>query len=272
MLTRFYVKIKNMTRFLKFALETSKQAGNVLYKSFRKGDPVKRGTSKEVKSVYDIISDEIIKKAIEKNFPTHSYVTEETGWVKKDKKYLWVIDPMDGTSNLENHNPFFSVSIALWVDGKPALGVIEAPALGERYYAISGKGAYRIDLLRHKKVKAKVSENKNISKSFFVFCEGGEKKKERTKKIFDSMYPKMKEFRKLGSAALELAWVGTGRAEGYVTTGINFWDIGAGLIFVKEAGGKILKFNGKQYDLSEFEPLGKYDLAATNGKIKMGKL
>lgn len=255
---------------LKFALEISKKSGEMLYKSFRKKDPLLRGTSKEVKSVYDLISDRIIKKAIEKNFPTHSYVTEETGLVEKDKDYLWIVDPIDGTSNFENHNPFFSISIALWIKGKPALGVIEAPMLQERFYAEAGKGAIHEDVLRKRKIKAIVSEVKKVDQSFFVFCEGGEEDKGRITDMFCQTYPTMKDFRKLGSAALELAWVGVGRADGYKTTQISLWDVAAGLIFVKEAGGQILQFDGKPYRLDRFEPLKKYDIIATNGKVKLG--
>lgn len=255
--------------YLKFALKTSKTAGKELYKVFREKDPLLRGTSKEVKSIYDIISDNIIKKAIEKNFPTHSYITEETGLIEKDRNFLWIVDPVDGTSNFENHNPFFSISIALWIKGEPVLGVIEAPMLQERFYAVAGKGAVHEDLLRKRRVKAVVSEVKKIDQSFFVFCEGGEENKGRITDMFCQTYPAMKDFRKLGSAALELAWVGVGRADGYKTTQICLWDVAAGLLFVKESGGQILKFDGSPYDMSSFNPLKKYDILATNGKIKI---
>lgn len=256
-----------MKNFEKFAVETAEKAGKLLNDNFKKNGALLRATSKGAKSVYDKLVDDVIIKAIEKNFPSHSYVTEENGSVDKGGDYLWIIDPVDGTSNFENHNPFFSVSIALMHKNKPVIGVIEAPALRERYIAVSGKGAYIEDLGKKTRKKAKVSDIKKIASSYWVFCEGGAKRPERTVGLFNAIRPKAKELRKLGSAALELAWVGTGRAEGYITTDISLWDIAAGMLFVKEAGGKILQFSGKEYQWKDFNYKNSYDLAATNGKI-----
>lgn len=258
-----------MKNFEKFAIETAKKAGELLNDNFKKNGALLRATSKGAKSIYDKLVDEVIIKSIEKNLPAHSYVTEENGSVDKGGDYLWIIDPVDGTSNFENHNPFFSVSIALMYKNKPLLGVIEAPALGERYVAILGKGAYIEDFNKKIKKKAKVSDVNKIGSSYWVFCEGGAKRPERTVKLFKAIRPKTKEFRKLGSAALELAWVGAGRAEGYITTGISLWDIAAGMLFVSEAGGRISRFNGEKYEWKDFNHNNSYDIVATNGKLKI---
>ncbi len=257
-----------MTKLEKFAIHIAKRSGQKLISEFRKKDASLRGTGKGIKTLYDKLSDEIIKKAIEKNFPDHSYLTEETGLVDKKSDYLWIIDPLDGTSNFVNHNPFFSVSIALWHNHKPILGVIEAPMLKERFVAFSGKGAYIYDLLRNKRKPAQVSSVNKIKDSYWVFCEGGEKNQKRIAKIFSYVYPQVKEFRKIGSAALELAMVGSGRADGYITTKIRFWDIAAGIIFVKEAGGEILKFKRQSYSWKEFLNSNNFNLMACNGKVK----
>lgn len=259
-----------MKNFEKIAIQIAEKAGKELLKEFRKSDSSIRGTSKGIKTLFDLLADKIIKKEIEKNFPTHSYLTEETGMIDKKSDYLWIIDPLDGTSNFVNHNPFFAVSIALWHKGEPVVGVIEAPMLQERYVAVKGKGAWVYDLKRNKKKKAKVSDVKDLKNSYWVFCEGGDNRRKRIADIFYTMYPKVKEYRKIGSAAIELAWVGTGRAEGYVTTKISVWDLAAGMIFVAEAGGKNLHFNGKPYGWKEFlERNDNFDFIATNGKIKI---
>ena len=230
-------------KFLKFAIDTAQTTGRKMAYYFRKKEPVIPGAPSGIKTFYDDIADDMIKGLIEKRFPTHSYLTEETGLVDKKSDYLWIIDPLDGTSNFVNHNPFFSISVALWHKGAPMLGVIEVPILQETFTAVAGQGAFHYDG-KHKK-RARVSAISSLSKSYLIFCEGGEKNKSRIVKIFRDLYPRTREMRKLGSAAIELAWVGLGRSEAYVTTQIHVWDIAAGVLFVKEAGGHPLPLFGK---------------------------
>ncbi len=256
-------------KYLDFAEEIAKKSGQKLFDEFRTKAPVERGTSKEVKSFYDNFSDEIIKEDLEKKFPEHSYITEETGLVDKKSDYLWIIDPLDGTSNFVNHNPLFSISIALWKNGEPLLGVIEAPALYERFVSVSGEGAWRYDFLNSKEKICKVSNISEDYKAYILFCEGGEGDRERILKIFNANYKNKKEVRKFGSAAIELAWVGAGRAEAYFTPRINIWDIAAGVLFVKEAGGEVKNFAGKDYNWKDFDPNKKFDLFAGNGQITL---
>jgi myo-inositol-1(or 4)-monophosphatase len=258
---------KQVNTFLHGATRMAERAGKRLSHYFRKEEPIARGTVKEVKTVYDEIADKVIKDAIEQNFPSHSYLTEETGLVEKEKEYLWIVDPLDGTSNFANHNPMFAVSIALWYKGEPILGVIEAPMLQERFVAVAHKGAYHYDLLRRRKSQAHISFIDQLDRAYVVYCEGGEKDKKRLVHLWSKLYLQVKDTRKLGSAALELAWVGMGRSDGYVTTQISLWDIAAGILFVKEAGGEVLHLDAYPYRWSEFEARKKFDLLATNGKI-----
>ncbi|PIR93181.1 hypothetical protein COT99_02200 [Candidatus Falkowbacteria bacterium CG10_big_fil_rev_8_21_14_0_10_43_10] len=257
-----------MDRHLKFAVLAAEKTGKKLMQYFGKTDVSSRGGG--VKTEFDFIADDIIKKGIEKNFPDYSYLTEETGLVKKNEDYLWVIDPLDGTGNFVNNNPFFSISIALWVKGKPVVGVIEAPFLQEKYIATKGGGSWV--LKKGQTVQARVSAAKKLNEAYIIYCEGGEANKKRITGIFSKLYPRAKEVRKIGSAALECAWVGLGRADAYFTTKTNLWDIGAGVLFAKEAGGKILHYDGSPYQWPEFAPEKKYDLTVTNGKVKMPKL
>lgn len=248
----------------------AEQAGTELLKRFRIEGSGIRGSDKGIKTVYDTLSDTLIKRSIEREFPTHSYLTEETGWVRKeDSDSVWIVDPLDGTSNYVNHNPFFAVSIAFWHKGMPLVSVIEAPMLQERFVAVAGKGGYREDLLRRKRYPLRVSSVGRLADSYWVFCQGGEKTKDRTMRIFDTVYPAAREFRKIGSAAVELAMVASGRADGYVTTNISFWDIAAGMLLVKEAGGQLARFDGTAYRFPEFFEGETFDLVATNGKVKM---
>lgn len=256
-------------RFLRKAVSIAEKAGKRLLKSFRKEDPVERGTVKEVKLVYDIVADEIIRREIEKSFNGHSYVTEEAGLTGKDSDYLWIIDPLDGTSNFADQNPLFAVSIALWHRGEPLLGVIEAPMMMERFVAVRGYGAFHHDLLRGMTKKAEVSGVKKASSAYGVYCEGGVKNKKKSLDLLTKYYMQIKDTRKLGSAALELAFVGMGRSESYMTSRISLWDIAAGILFVKEAGGDILHLDGSPYEWKEFKHNRRYDMLATNGRIRI---
>jgi myo-inositol-1(or 4)-monophosphatase len=256
-------------RFLRQAIAMAQKAGKRLVKSFRKEKPSERGTVKEVKLVYDIIADKIIRDSIEKHFPAHSYITEETGLVEKDSEFLWIVDPLDGTSNFADQNPMYAVSIALWKNGEPVLGIIEAPMMQERFVAVRNVGAYHQDFLRNKTNKANVSGVKKSSKSYGVYCEGGVKNKSSSIKLLSKYYMQIRDVRKLGSAALELAFVGMGRSESYMTTKISLWDIAAGILFVKEAGGEISHFDGSPYSWNEFGPKKTFDLLATNGKLRI---
>lgn len=261
-----------MNPYFAFAQNTAERAGAKLMKYFACGKPHARATAKSIKTIYDDIADKFIKKEIEKRFPSHSYLTEETGFVSKDKNYLWIIDPLDGTSNFVNANPFFAISFSLWYRGRPILGITEAPAIQERYYVQEKLGSWVYRMRQQKKSRARVSTVKDLSKSYLLMCDGGEKDLKKVEGIMHQFYPLAKDMRKLGSAAIELAWVGMGRADAYITPKISLWDIGAGLLFVKEAGGKLLNFSLQSYQFSDLLYKNHIDLVATNGVIQLPKI
>jgi len=261
--------LKTERKLFREAVKIAAKAGKTLLGSFRKERPLERGTVKEVKLVYDLVADKIIRKEIENLFPGHSHVTEETGFVDKKSEFLWIIDPLDGTSNFADQNPMFAVSIALWHNGEPLLGIIEAPMMLERFTAVRGHGSYHHDLLRKKVSKARVSGVSRVSEAYGVYCEGGVKNKRKSLALMSKYYLQVKDTRKLGSAAIELASVGMGRSESYMTTGISLWDIAAGILFVSEAGGAILHLDGRPCEWKEFRHQKRFDLLATNGKVKI---
>jgi len=257
----------NTNNYLKHAIYMAQKAGEALMKDFKKTDPVSRSTAKEIKTRFDLNADKIIKTEIEKTFPNHSYLTEETGLVQKDSDFLWIIDPLDGTRNFVNGNPFFAVSIALWIKGEPYCGVIEAPAIHERYIAEKGEGAFMIDLKTNKQERVKVSTVQDIASSYVVFCDGGTKNSNRVMKFLKQIYPFAKDMRKMGSAAIECAWVGTGRADAYITPDISLWDIAAGVLFVKEAGGRVMDFAIKELKFPDLAKAKQINLVTANKKI-----
>jgi len=234
----------------KLIIEAGKRALNFFQKD--KSLISLRGQSKEVATKYDKILDRFIIKEIEKFFPRDSILTEESGYVRKNKEDLWVVDSLDGSSNFANQNPLFSISIAYFKNKIQILAAVFAPALNEFYFAKKGKGAF----LNGKRIF--VSKVKNLSESYIVYCEGGEKKRERVAKILSKIFPKVKDIRKIGSAGIESCWVAAGRVDAFFTTQIEIWDVAAGILIVKEAGGKVTDFFGKKWKLK------KQDLLFTN--------
>lgn len=233
------MKIK-MNRFI---VDLTKEAGRVLMDYFRhdQGLISLRSTAKDAATKYDRLMDQFIIEKIRGTYPEHSLLTEESGYHAADSDWLWIVDSLDGTGNFANQNPFFSVCVALVYKGELALGTIYAPAINEFYLAEKGKGAY----LNQKRIC--VSNIDELHKSYLFYCEGGDKNRWRTGTIFNKVYPKVMDIRKLGSAGIETAWVAAGRGEAYFTTKIEPWDIAPGILLVLEAGGQVTDFTGKPW-------------------------
>lgn len=214
-----------------------------------------RGLTKEVTSSLDHEADKIIIDLIRDRHPGHNLLTEETGWINNDSPYTWVIDPLDGSSNYANHNPFFCVSICLTCDNIPITGVIFAPLIEEIAVARKGHGC----TVNGRRVQ--VSNTPDLSKAYIVGCPGGDPDNRRFSKMSYSLNKSIKDFRKMGSAAIEAYTVATGRVDSFVTLNILPWDIAAGALCVEEAGGMVTDFDGNPWNMD------KSDVCMSNGKI-----
>jgi len=182
-------------------------------------------------------SEKIIIEEILKAHPKDGILSEEVGELNKDNKdQRWIIDPIDGTMNFLNGIPHFAISIAYEEKGEVVCGLIFDPIKDEMFFAEKGSGAF----LNNSRIR--VSNKKKLSQSLLVT--GGPKFDSKKKEqIFDE-YTKISKsidapIRKFGSAALDMANVACGRFDGYWQWELNFWDIAAGLIIVKEAGGYV---------------------------------
>jgi len=258
-----------MNKYLEFAQQAAAKAGRLILKEYDGAETATRDGSIQTK--FDLAADKFLISQIKKRFPKHSLLTEETGWINPGSRYLWIIDPIDGTGNFVNHNPLFCVSVALWIDGQPAIGVIEAPFLGERYVAVKGKGAWKINAKAKKKSLARVSSVKKMSEAYLIFCFGHKVAKYKTTRMIDNFYAKVKRMRQLGAAGIELGWVGLGRADAFVLPGARLWDIAAGVLFVLEAGGRVMDLKLKPWDFKEMMSLEQIDLVAANAKLQLPK-
>jgi len=221
----------------------TRKAGDTLMKHFRQDwDLLKeRSTAKEAITKYDKEVDSFIVAEIKRHYPDHSLLTEESGFRKGDPDWAWIVDSLDGTGNFANFNPLFSVCIALMHRDELVLGTIYAPAIDEFYFAEKGQGAYLNG------VKIEVSDVSDLSQSYILYCEGGDKNRGRTAGLLHKVYPWVTDIRKLGSAGLETAWVAAGKGEAYFATRIEPWDVAPGVLLVQEAGGKVSDFQGKPW-------------------------
>jgi len=214
-----------------------------------------RGLTKEVTSIRDHEADKIIIDLITDRHPGHNLLTEETGIIDNGSPYTWVVDPLDGSSNYVNHNPFFSVSICLAYENEPITGVIFAPFIEEIAVARKGHGC----TLNGRRVD--VSATDDLAKIYTVGCPGGDKTTQRFAKMSYALNESIKDFRKMGSAAIEAYTVAAGRVDSFVTLNIPAWDIAAGALCVEEAGGKVTDFDGNPWRMN------KTDVCMSNGKV-----
>ncbi|MCD4762242.1 inositol monophosphatase [bacterium] len=192
---------------------------------------------------------------IKKNFSDHHILSEESGDNKSKSDYSWIIDPIDGTTNFTMHNPLWAISVALAYKNEIILGFVYAPFLNEMYIAEKGRGAF----LNNKKINvSKVKSGKILN----TFCSGREPKNiEKAVKFFCYQKSHGGTSYLLGSAALDLAYVACGRMESAFIPGAHAWDVAAGILLVREAGGKVTDFNGQQWSFKS------EDMLATNGKV-----
>ena len=179
-------------------------------------------------------TEKILIDEFQKAYPEHGIITEETGIINKsNKNNRWIIDPIDGTMNFLNGVPQFAISIGYEENQEIKCGVIFNPITNEMFIAEKGSGAFLNNSRRRD------SNKKNLQDSLLVT--GGPKQSSKIKdKIFSeyiSVSKKVSNVRKFGSASLDLAYVASGRFDGYWQRELNYWDVAAGIIIVKEAGG-----------------------------------
>ncbi len=223
-----------------------KKTGQTLLKEFQKDQKIKTKlkSKHEIVTQADFLAEKIILKKIKQITPDWRIISEEAGDNNKKNDFLWLVDPLDGTTNFSMGNPLFAVQVALLYKNKPILAYIYAPAINEFYYAEKNKGAF----LNNKKIQI---SNKKIDKAILTYCHGNKEKHiKQALKIYNYFKIKNLDIRQLGCAAIEFAWVAKGKTEAYMTPGANPWDICGGILLVKEAGGSAYDFKGKPWQFS----------------------
>ena len=206
----------------------------------------------------DLKVEKILVEELQKARPTYSILSEEVGQINNDESFKWIIDPIDGTSNFLHGIPHFAISIGLEHDKEIICGIIYDPIKDEIFTAEKGNGAY----LNNKRMR--VSSRSKL-KDCIIFT-GGPKRESKDRELALEEYKKFSSkifipIRKLGSASLDMAYVAAGRCDGFWQRNLNYWDIAAGIVLVKEAGGFVTDFKGNN------EYIENKTILVTNSKI-----
>ena len=249
-----------LTRYRDIMLAVIKQAGDAIAKDYENRDKLhaKLKNPRDLVTAADLKSEKIIINVIKENFPGQQILSEESGQSGKAGDYLWIIDPLDGTTNFFMHNPLWSVSIALAYKGEIIIGATYAPVQKELFHAVLGQGAYLNG--------RKIAVDDSLIKPLNAFCHGRETANiRRMLKYFGYQKLHSLDCRQLGSAAIEMAYVAAGRLSSLMIPGGWPWDIAAGALLVREAGGLVTSFSGKVWNIKERDVLAAAPKA--HGKI-----
>lgn len=241
------------------AIQAALRSGEILKKGF--------GTSYEISlkpgnqnlvTAFDKASEETIMETIFHHFPNDGILAEESGSKPNSSPVLWIIDPLDGTVNFANNIPIFSISIAACIDNEVICGVIYQPIAGELFVAEKGKGAYLNGNLIH--VSSKTSFERAILATGFPY--NVDEDPLHCIETFAKMTQLGVPIRRMGSAAIDLAYVAAGRFDAYWEVSLQPWDLAAGKLLVEEAGGKVTHYDGSRRDV-----FSKDTILATNSYL-----
>lgn len=247
---------------LEIAIEAAKQAGKYLKNNVGKVYEIqqKGGQERNLVTAIDKRSEAIIIETIRRHYPAHDILAEESqpaGGADNSSKYKWIIDPLDGTTNFTHGLPVFCVSIGLEYNEQIIAGVIYDPNLDELFTAEKGKGAF----LNGKRIF--VSKTASLKRSLLVtgFPYNIADNPNHAIERFVNFLMQAQAVRRMGSAAIDLAYVAAGRYDGFWEVALNPWDMAAGALLVQEAGGKLSDFTGNSFSVYQKE------ICATNGLI-----
>lgn len=247
-------------------------AGAIIKKGFSEKRRVTYKSSTSPVTHIDLMAEKKVIGIIRSHFPDHEFLAEESDFQKhgdplrkgrvfesraKDN-YRWVIDPLDGTVNFVHSFPQVSVSVAVERNGVVLAGGVYDPLRDELFMAAKGKGA----TLNEKRIH--VSAESKLQKSLLLtgFPYDRRRKASLYSQMVKAFLRQAMDLRRMGSAAIDLAWIACGRAEGYWEYKLNPWDVAAGMLIVEEAGGRVSDFSGRKYQIEH--PI---ETLATNGRI-----
>ncbi|MDJ1174310.1 inositol monophosphatase family protein [Roseofilum capinflatum] len=250
---------ENLQIYLEIATEAALAGGAVVMSYQGKLQDIRqKGRPGDIVTEADKASEAVILEILQRHFPDHGILAEESGKLgDRQSRYLWAIDPLDGTTNYSHGYPNFSVSIGLLIDGVPQVGVVFDPSRQELFRAAQGLGA----TLNRQAIA--VSATPTLADSLLVtgFAYDRRETDDNNYAEFCHLTHLTQGVRRGGSAAIDLAYVASGRLDGYWERGLSPWDITAGIVLVQEAGGTISAYNGSPLKIDSGRIL------ATNGSL-----
>lgn len=247
-----------MTDLITTATAAAHAAGRILLEHFQSGTSIRRKGPVDFVTDADIASERCIAAILREAFPDHSILGEEEETGSPDAEHLWVIDPLDGTTNFAHGIPHFAVSIACLHQGQPELGVVWNPVRDDLYVASRGQGA------THNGTTICVSDAQELNQTLIgtgFYYDRGAVMQATLDAIGDCFRQNIHGIRRCGTASLDLAQVASGQYGAYFEYQLSAWDFAAGMLLVTEAGGKVTDCRGRPL------PIGKSSILATNGAL-----
>jgi myo-inositol-1(or 4)-monophosphatase len=245
------------------AITASKEAGALLLGYVRSGFQIEHKNLINLVTDADHAAEQCVIDNIRKHFPAHRFLAEERGRIEESPSpYLWVIDPLDGTTNFAHGYPAYCVSIGLEYRGRCVLGVVFDPSRNELFTAVEGRGA------RLNGQPIQVSDTTSLDGSLLVTGFAYDIRESSRKNLdhFGAFSLKAQGVRRTGSAALDLCYVAAGRFDGFWEVKLNPWDMAAGSVIVRESGGHLTNFCGEDFSIYGQE------IVASNGYIHQAML
>jgi myo-inositol-1(or 4)-monophosphatase len=241
---------------MKAAIEMAKDAGRLLQDKLGRVDSVEFKGAVDIVTEMDKRAEDLIVAAIMERFPDHGILAEEGAEVKSTSPHRWIIDPLDGTTNYAHGFPFYCVSIGFETDGVMAAGVVYAPALDELFSAELGKGAF----LNGERIHASKTAKLDTSLLATGFPYDIRTSKDNNLDHFGNFAVRVQAIRRAGAAAYDLCSVAAGRFDGFWEMKLKPWDVAAGVLMVREAGGVVTDFANGEFSMDECEVLATNNL------------
>jgi myo-inositol-1(or 4)-monophosphatase len=243
--------------FAAVATQAVLRAGVIQKEKYGQAIEVRHKGEIDLVTEVDRTCEDAILETIRARFPDHDIVTEETQIERRGSRFVWFIDPLDGTTNFAHGYPFFCSSVAVAQDGRVVAGAVYDPLKDELFTSERGGGA------RLNGRRLAVSSARTLLESLLLtgFPYDLRENLEGYLRSFNELMGHARAIRRDGAAALDLAYVAAGRADGFWEGRLNAWDFAAGLLFVEEAGGRVTRFDGGPV------PLAADEVVATNGRI-----
>jgi myo-inositol-1(or 4)-monophosphatase len=244
--------------YLPTAIDAVRQAGAIQMAGLGRAIDIRKKGTIDLVTEIDLAVERMIRALIAERHPDHDILAEELGGPSGPRsRYCWIVDPLDGTTNYAHGLPLFCCTVALEIDGVLEVGAIYDPTRDELFTAERGKGAYLNGVRLH------VSQTATLIDSLLVtgFPYAVQERLQELVGLFSAFLGASRAVRRLGSAALDIAYVAAGRMDGFWEQGLNAWDIAAGVLLVEEAGGRVTGLDGGPFVLRTGR------IIASNGRI-----